>query len=628
MQKPIPGHEWLLTRIRPQPYEHLMIVFFDLLLLDDDVCVRKVHRERRLLLKNIVRVINGRAGIAEQVVLDFSHRDSPLQLERLFAKAIAQRWEGCVLKGCDDPYFSIHQNGNNKASSGRWIKLKKDYIPGLGDTVDLALVGAKYLPQDANALKRIPALLWTHFFIGTLVNKEAVLHLGATPRFRVIDVINRHCASLRNIQILNQYGEFYACSPEASEHSLDIEYGKSDLPQMDVLFKTPFVVEMLGSGFERPSNARFYALRFPRITKIHWDRTFEHAVSFQELQRLADTARAATAEDDSGEQEHWIKRIKLSNGKSQYALPLTQSFSSTTASTQETTVSCTESSSQGRISEDTGDLEMRSTNEPNGHIPIHVDDSAKSQSLSIDAGWHGTPLTENVNRSFCRNPNACSMAPKATKGHSNEDFQENPSENAKHSAENSALSGAGTHVQPLYMALNDEANRLPNTSHIMEDFFQSLANQYDKPRHKSPNLALGLVIFNPNTTRLGPEILHIIQGLSKCLQKAQIQSCKFPSNGKIIFLDSNIWGLGVESEDLRFYFRTTWENISRVSFYACVSWKLKSSDGPSPSPSQGNPRHDLNPTSTSALKRIAALDTDISVTFDREEMFCLREYYY
>ncbi|KAK5680123.1 hypothetical protein LTS12_029322, partial [Elasticomyces elasticus] len=120
----------------PQPYEHLMVVFFDLLVLDD-VCVRKAHRERRLLLKDTVRAIDGRAGIAEQVVLDFSHRDSPHRLERLFAKSIAQRWEGCVLKGCDDPYFSILQNSVD-TTSGRWIKLKKDYIPGLGDTVDLA----------------------------------------------------------------------------------------------------------------------------------------------------------------------------------------------------------------------------------------------------------------------------------------------------------------------------------------------------------------------------------------------------------------------------------------------------------------------------------------------------------
>lgn len=616
-----------------------MVVFFDLLVLDDDVCVRKAHRERRLLLKDTVRAIGGRASIAEQVVLDFSHRDSPHRLERLFAKPIAQRWEGCVLKGCDDPYFSILQNSVD-TTSGRWIKLKKDYIPGLGDTVDLALVGAKYMPQDANALKAIANLLWTHFFIGALVNKEAVLHHGATPRFRVMDVINRHCASLGNIQVLNQYGEFYACSPMSSEHGFHIEYGKPDLPQMDVVFKTPFVVEMLGSGFERPSNARFYALRFPRITKIHWDRTFEYAVSFQELQDLADKARAVTAEDDSGEQEQWSKRIKLSNGKSQYAVPLEQSFASTTASTQET-VGRNEPVSQDGVSENTDELDMSIHNEPISHIPIHVDDTAKSRSPSIEASWHGIPLTENVNSSSCRNLNARSLVPKPAKSHPNGDCQQEPGENAKHSAESSTASDAqvklghpvptskqdihfaSSQYQIVYITLNDGANRLPSSSNTMEAFFQSLANQYDNSRHRSPNLALGLVILNPSTTRLGPEILSMINELSQCLQKAQLQSYKFPPSGKIFFLDSNIWNLSEDSDNLHLCLRTTWENISRVYFYACVSWKTK----PTNIPLQGNPSHDSSLPSTSTLKQLAALDTGISVTFEKEEMSCLGEYY-
>lgn len=579
-----------------------MIVFFDILALDDDVCVRKAHRERRLLLKDIVRVINGRASIAEQVVLDFSHRDSPYQLERLFAKAIAQRWEGCVLKGCDDPYFSIFQT-DPKGSSGRWIKLKKDYIPGLGDTVDLVLIGAKYLSQDANSLRKIPKLLWTHFFIGTLVNKEAVSHLGATPRFRVIDVINRHCASLQNIQILNHYGEFCACSPKAPDHGFHIEHGKTDLPKMDVVFKTPFVVEMLGSGFERPSNARFYSLRFPRITKIHWDRTFEHAVSFQELQSLADSARAVIAEDDSGdqeqEQEQWSKRIKLSNGKPEYAVSLAQSFSTTTTSTQEI-VDSSESGLQD--------------NESSSHISIHVDETAKSRSPSFDTfdtDWNGTPLTETVNQSSCRNR------------HPNEGCQENLDENAKHSASRvqnqptkSRHPAQDAQCQTLYVALNKDSSCLPRTGNIMENFFQNLAKQYNSPRQKSPKLALGLAILNPSTTRLGPEMLSIIQGLARRIQKAQVQSNKFPPSGKIIFLDSNIWSLGGVSKDFRISFRTAWERITKECFYACISWKAKSPHAPP----QGISNNGLIP------ERLAVLNTDISVTFEKEEMGFLREY--
>ena len=70
-----------------------MVVFFDVLVLDDDVCLKKPHRERRLLLKDIIQTIDGRADIAEQQILDFSRPDSQRRLEMIFSKAISQRWE-------------------------------------------------------------------------------------------------------------------------------------------------------------------------------------------------------------------------------------------------------------------------------------------------------------------------------------------------------------------------------------------------------------------------------------------------------------------------------------------------------------------------------------------------------
>lgn len=148
---PVIWHAMYSNESRPQPYEHLMLVFFDILLLDDDVCLRSPHRQRRSLLQEVVQKALGRADVAEQEIFDFDRADSQHRLEASFAKAIAQRWEGYVLKASDDPYFPIYAAGVNN-SFGRWIKLKKDYIPGLGDTVDLLLVGACYNAQDAAAL--------------------------------------------------------------------------------------------------------------------------------------------------------------------------------------------------------------------------------------------------------------------------------------------------------------------------------------------------------------------------------------------------------------------------------------------------------------------------------------------
>lgn len=57
---------------------------------------------------------------------------------------------------------------------------------------------------------------------------------------------------------------------------------------MSVAFKAPFIAEILGSGFDKAANETFEMLRHPRIKKIHHDRTWEDAVSMDDLVRMAD----------------------------------------------------------------------------------------------------------------------------------------------------------------------------------------------------------------------------------------------------------------------------------------------------------------------------------------------------
>ncbi|KAE8379762.1 hypothetical protein BDV26DRAFT_157316 [Aspergillus bertholletiae] len=121
--------------------------------------------------------------------------------------------------------------------------------------------------------------------------------------------------SAKNMQILNQFGEYSACSI-GSGHGFDIEYGAGNIPAIDIVFRTPFVVEMLGGGFEKPSGASYYTLRFPRIVKVHWDRSFEDATSFEELQLLAKDARSVPSEELVQKEAEWNKRLKLRNNSS------------------------------------------------------------------------------------------------------------------------------------------------------------------------------------------------------------------------------------------------------------------------------------------------------------------------
>lgn len=312
-------------------------MFFDILLLDDNVCLSQPHRNRRLLLKDTIKVIPGRADIAEQEIIDFSRPDGQERLRRAFSRSIAERWEGYVLKACDEPYFAILSSDTDDGFC-RWIKLKKDYIPGLGDTADFALIGARYESRDAAALKHIRNLSWTHFYIGCLENKSAVKQFSARPKFRIVDVIGRQSLNATDMQVLNHWGQFYACDPDYNS-TFEIHTIHTELSNMDVVFKTPFVVEVLGSGFDKLSNTQYFTLRFPRVLKIHWDRTYEETISFSELQDLAEKARSVSAEELSQEDAFWSERIKAVDGKSDYIVDKSQSSATTSPRSTSTMLS-------------------------------------------------------------------------------------------------------------------------------------------------------------------------------------------------------------------------------------------------------------------------------------------------
>jgi DNA ligase-4 len=108
-----------------------------------------------------------------------------------FAQAIAQQWEGFVLKGCDDPHILFH-------TSNRSIKLKKDYIAGLGDTVNLAIIGGYRDTKDEQALG-IGKLWWTSFYVRCLNNKEDIRQFNTKPRLHIIDKVDWHGILKENI---------------------------------------------------------------------------------------------------------------------------------------------------------------------------------------------------------------------------------------------------------------------------------------------------------------------------------------------------------------------------------------------------------------------------------------------
>lgn len=69
--------------------------------------------------------------------------------------------------------------------------------------------------------------------------------------------------------------------------------------------------EIVGGGFEKPTNCSFYIPRHPRVCKIHWDRSYLETMSFLELQEAAGEALNVGGEDyeDMQTESQWIERL-------------------------------------------------------------------------------------------------------------------------------------------------------------------------------------------------------------------------------------------------------------------------------------------------------------------------------
>ncbi|KAK5936458.1 hypothetical protein PMZ80_011302 [Knufia obscura] len=294
----------------PDPGEHLMVVFHDILLWDERKCIDEIYSQRRRYLHELVQPIVGRAAIGEQIVMNFSASDSERRLARQMAFALAQNWEGLVLKACQGPYVGVG------GAMARHVKLKKDYIPGLGDSADFAVVGGQCDPLTAASLG-LKRGSWTTFFLACRQVEaggrqvEAGDHdQGMTTCFHIVGQVSPPSISVADVRFLNAHGRLSQMSFSIQNEGLRIvtELKGKALPTH--LFSQAAVAEVIGAGFDRPADARYSTLRFPRVVKIHHDRGLQEVVDFVEYQAMAQTSREALQDDPEGTDQHsWLARL-------------------------------------------------------------------------------------------------------------------------------------------------------------------------------------------------------------------------------------------------------------------------------------------------------------------------------
>ncbi|KAL7811771.1 hypothetical protein V8C44DRAFT_330286 [Trichoderma aethiopicum] len=287
----------------PRSYEHLMIVYYDILLVDGQSLLNVRHSERFKLLEKIIHCDKGQAELVPRQLINTNHPMAASDLRNAFAKVIRERGEGLVLKA-DQPYFNFENDG--KPFTNPCIKLKKDYIGRFGEVGDFAVVGAGFDAAKARSYG-IDNLKWTHFYVGCLDNREEVKRWNAVPEFTAVNVVELNETMLKSFIL---YANPNSVSVEENiETKVKHAAGAQPVP-MTMVFTNPPVFDMRCFSFERASSTNWWSLRFPSVAKIHFDRDFSDVLSFDELQKIAEDATSALDVEDSQENLAWIARLE------------------------------------------------------------------------------------------------------------------------------------------------------------------------------------------------------------------------------------------------------------------------------------------------------------------------------
>lgn len=320
---------------QPHDWEKLMIVYFDLLLVDDESLLNSRHSKRRSRLAALVQRQEGYADLVKSQIINFSSRGvAAEELRTAFAMCISMREEGLVLRP-DEPYFSFGVTTRKHASC--CLKLKKGYIKTLGDVGDFAVVGARYNPTRAKGLG-LPNTNYTHFYLGCLTNKEAVTRFGNMPKFIVVNEVEI------NKEMTEIFRRFVWARPappgDNDKFNIEVPLGILRGKKITTVFMEPPVFDITCFSFHKAANTGFWSLRFPYVSKIHLDRSWEDCIGFEELQELAEADTDRPDEEDNQEMAQWITALENADPKQsrKAVIPESQSTDSTlsTTSTEET----------------------------------------------------------------------------------------------------------------------------------------------------------------------------------------------------------------------------------------------------------------------------------------------------
>ncbi|KAG8836098.1 hypothetical protein FRC17_010031 [Serendipita sp. 399] len=237
-------------------HRHFMLVFFDILYIDGRNLLEEIYTVRREILQDVVNTVEGFSKLASRTPIWMQKGDPVRSLQSILSTSISQFEEGLVLKANASTYGSRNL---------LWVKLKRDYIPGFGDCIDMAVIGVMWEKERARELA-VGTDTFTTFFAAALTKETWEEH--ELPHLEVLFTVSYGLTKER-LERLNF--DIKAQSPVPFKMRKSLSYSFNLSPGIETpsfLFHKPMLFELFGAGFDKPAQSKYYAIRWSRVSKI------------------------------------------------------------------------------------------------------------------------------------------------------------------------------------------------------------------------------------------------------------------------------------------------------------------------------------------------------------------------
>ncbi|XDG00654.1 hypothetical protein ABKA04_000269 [Annulohypoxylon sp. FPYF3050] len=243
---------------------------FDLLFLNGEPVVEKSLRERRELLYSAFQPVEGEFAFATHM-----NGQELEEIQTFLEESVKASCEGLMVKMLDGS-----ESGYEPSKRSRnWLKIKKDYLSGVGDSLDLVVLGAYYGRGKRTSVYGAFLLACYNAASDTY---ETICNIGTGFSEQVLEELHKQLSEIT----IDRPKPFYAHS-SGGQHQPDVWFEPRYVWEVKTadLTLSPRYKAGIKENVD-PSGEKGISLRFPRFIKLRDDKKPDEATSSRQVAEM------------------------------------------------------------------------------------------------------------------------------------------------------------------------------------------------------------------------------------------------------------------------------------------------------------------------------------------------------